>query len=248
MGETDMGPQADQPGTAVEADTTPESDELSRADYAEQRRAEARAALEPPTHFDTPSWMGPSSRPYVQPEVPVQAEPVHEQVQVHAYAPVPVADTVPEAAHWVEHRKPRYFVGLLLTLAIAGAIVSLVFAILDQSVVAIVGLVLCTIVAVIFRSALMSSALTTVDLKSSTLKVRQEGERHLFNLADPTRNVEVTGTPGRGDWKVVLESVDGRQVTLTGAHVNSEEFDKVLLYYRAIAERERQDQYNRFNR
>lgn len=242
MGEMDM---ENQPNTPGEADTAT-AEQLSREDWADQRRAEARAHLDPPSHFDTPSWLGPSTREYTPPQVPVQSEPVHEQV--HAYAPTPVTDSVPDTAHWVEHRKPRTFVGLLLTAALLGAVASLVLAIVNQSVVAVGALVGCGIVAVIFRGALMSSGLTSVDLKSSTLKVRKDGELSVFNLADPAHRVEVSGTPGSSDWKVVLESIDHRELTLTAAHVNATEFDKIVRYYRTVAEREAQDRFNRFNR
>jgi hypothetical protein len=242
MGETDMG---DQTGVPADADTTT-AEQVSREDWAEQRRAEARAHFEPPSHFDTPAWMGPGTREYTPPQVPVQPEPVHDQL--HVYAPSPIADSVPDEAHWVERRKPRVLVGILLSLALAGAVASLVLAIVNQSAIAVGALVGCGIVAVIFRGALMSSGLTTVDLKSSTLKVRQDNELSVFNLADPATRVEVTGAPGTSDWAVVLESVHHREVILTSAHVNSKEFDKILLHYRAVAERERQERHDRFNR
>ncbi|MFL6155041.1 MAG: hypothetical protein ACJ72D_03045 [Marmoricola sp.] len=242
MGEMDMGEQTD---ALLETDTTT-AEQLSRADWAEQRRAEARAHLDPPSHFATPSWIGPTTHEYVPPQVPVQSEPVHDQL--HVYAPTPVADMVPDSAHWVERRKPRLFVGALLSLALAGAVASLVFSILDQSVVAVVALVGCGIVAVIFRGALMSAALTTVDLKGSTLKVRAGNELSVFNLADPATRVDVTGTPGSSSWNVVLESVHHRQIILTAAHVNPVEFDQILLHYRALAERERLDRHDRYNR
>ena len=248
MGETDMGPQANEPGAphpGLETDTTTDAGEISRADWAEQRRAEARAHLDPPTHFDTPSWLGPSNRENT-PQVPVQAEPVHEQM--HVYAPTPAVDPVPDTAHWVEHQKPRVFVGVLLTAAVLGAVACLVFTIINQSVVAVAGLVVCGIIAVIFRGALMSSGLTTVDLKSSTLKVRQDGELSVFNLADPTCRVEISGTPGNSDWNVLLESLDHRELTLTSAHVNPVEFHRIVSYYRTVADKERQDRHERYNR
>jgi len=242
MGEMDMG---DEQGTPADADTTT-AEQLSRDDWAEQRRAEARAHLDPPTHFDTPAWLGPGSREYAPPQVPVQPEPVHDQL--HAYAPTPVADSVPDVAHWVEHRKPRVFVGVLLTATLIGALASLVFAVVNQSIAAVVALVVCGILAVIFRGALMSSGLTTVDLKGSTLKVRSEGELNVFNLADPSHRVEVAGTPGNSDWKVVLESIDHRELVLTAAHVNPNEFHTIVTHYRELAEQERQDRYDRYNR
>jgi hypothetical protein len=120
--------------------------------------------------------------------------------------------------------------------------------VLNQSVVAVAGLVICAIIAVIFRGALMSSALTTVDLKSSTLKVRADGELSVFNLADPTTLIEVFSTPDHSDWKVVLEAVDHRKLTLTAAHVNPVEFHRIVTHYREVAERERIDRHDRYNR
>jgi hypothetical protein len=247
MGEMDMGDGLT--GAPGELDTTTaESEQISREDWAEQRRAEARAALDPPTHFDTPTWLGPSNREYVAPQVPVQADPQHDHLSVYAPTAPPVPEGVPDNAHWVEHRKPRVFVGVLLTAALLGALASLVLAVVNQSIVAVGALVVCAIIAVIFRGALMSTGLTTVDLKSSTLKIRKDGELSVFNLADPALRVEMTGTPGSSDWKVVLESVHHKELTLTSANVNPAEFDPIISYYRDVAERERQDRYNRFNR
>lgn len=244
MGEMDMGDGLGAPG---ESDTTTSTDEpMSRDERAEQRRAEARAHFEAPSHFDTPSWMGPSTREYVAPQVPVQSEPVHEQL--HAYAPTPIADAVPDSAHWVEHRKPRVYVGVLLTAALLGALTSLVFAVLNQSIVAVGALVVCAIVAVIFRGALMATALTTVDLNGSTLRIRKAGDLSVFNLADPAHRVEMSGTPGSSDWKVVLESIHHEEIVLTAANVQPAEFAKIVSYYRTLAERERQDRHDRFNR
>lgn len=240
MDEMDMGDQIVAPPTEGDAIAAEE------ATRAEQLRAEARAALQPPTHFDTPSWLGPSTREFVPPQVPVQPEPVHDQV--HVYAPTPVDDSIPETAHWVEHRKPRVLVGVMLTLTTLGALASLVFTVLDRSALSITGLAVCGVLAVIIRGTLMSAALTTVDLKSSTLRVRQDNELSVFNLADPATRVEVTGAPGTPAWKVVLESVHHREITLTSAHVDSEEFDHILLHYRAVAERERQERHDRYNR
>lgn len=249
MGETDMGSQAPEPGaqyTEPELQTTA-TDEKSTADWAGQRRAEARAALDPPKHFDTPAWMGPThGTETFTPQVPAQPEPSHDTL--HVFAPSPAAEPMPETAHWVEHRKPRVFVGVVLTLALIGAIASLAFAIVNQSVTAVVVLVVCVIFAVIFRGALMSSAVTTVDLKGSTLRVRKGASQAVCNLADPSHRVEVLGTPGSPDWQVILEATDGRDLVLTAANVDPVEFHRIATHYRVVAERERQNRLERFNR
>jgi len=252
MGEMDMG---DLPGAPLESSTattektTTETEQAWRnEELAEQLRSEARALLDPPTHFATPSWMGPSTHEQAPPQVPLQAGPVDDEVSVYAPAPLQAPDSVPDRAHWVERQKPRMFVGLLMTSALIGAIASLVLAVVNQSIVAVGGLVLCGLIAVIFRGALMSTGLTTVDLQGSTLRIRKDAELSVFHLADPALLVEETGTPGGSDWKVVLESVHHHGITLTAANVNAAEFHEILAHYRGLAERERQDRYNRFNR
>lgn len=211
--------------------------------------------------FATPSWMGPS-RTYAETEaettslVPPQAEPAHDRY-AESYAPPPEPAPLPlptrdvavlGEARWVEHVRPRIFVGTVLTLALIGVVVCLVLTVVTQSVAAIASLVGCAIVAVIFRGGLMSSGVTTVELKGATLKVRREGTQDVFNLSDPSHRVEMIGSPGDAGWRLRLESFNGQMVELTPAQVNPSELAPVITYYRALAERERFERDRRFNR
>ncbi len=249
MDEMDMdaaaGPDADstvEVGTATEQAQTTEQ-------WAEQRRAEARAHLaEPESHFSTPSWMDRGEvRPVarVSPIVPAQAEPAHDTL--HPYAATPASDAVLDSAHWVEHRRPRMVVGILLTLSLLGGIGFLVASIISQSTPAIVGLSVCGFLAVVFRATLMSKGVTTTDLKGATLKVRTGGDLQIFKLDDPDHIIEVVGEPGSSGWKVILEAPDGRIVELDASHVNAHEMHPVAEYYHAVAERERERRHYRFN-
>jgi hypothetical protein len=211
---------------------------------AEQRRAQTRA------QFETPSWIGPSrSTPGT---VPPQAEPEHDEFDepdVFEPEPLPrVGEPIPDTAHWAEKAGSRAVAGTILVLALAGLVTSLVLTITTQSMAAIAGLAACALVAVIFRGALMSAGITTVDLKGSIMRIRKRGILDIVNLADPVHIVALVGEPGSPLWRLRLEAVDGRIVELGPREVDAPEVHRIVLYYRAIAERDRRDRERRFNR
>jgi len=249
MDEPDMGPGAgaEPGGPSVETGTT--TDEATAADWAAQRRAEARAPLAAPEeHFSTPSWLDRGTAapvPRVAPAVPAQVQPVHDDL--HAFAPVPASETIPESAHWVEHRRPRLVVGILLTLSLLAALGCLVVAAITQATPALVGLGVFGVLVVIFRATLMSTGVTTTDLKGAILKVRMNGDLHVFKLDDPDHLVRVEGRPGASGWKVILESPAGKVIELDASHVDAEEMHPIAEYYRGVAERERDRKRYRFN-
>jgi hypothetical protein len=229
MDETDIG-TADGPEAA--------SAEAARH-WAEQQRAAARS------HFDTPSWLGPN-RGTAPASIPEQLEPEHDNLEV--VVPTVSQTPIPDTAHWAEKARPRVVAGTLLVAALVGVLVSLVLTITTQSVGAIAALVACAIVAVIFRGALMSAGITTVDLKGSILRVRKGGVLDIVNLADPIHVVELVGTPGQASWRLRLEAVDGRTVELGPQQVDPEEMHRIVEYYRAIADRAKRDRDDRFSR
>lgn len=212
--------------------------------------SEAPAVYEARKHFDTPAWL--DSRPGYEgteaPVVPAQSAPTHD-TYVPPPPPRPTRDiAVLDEGHWTERAKPRLFAGTVLTFALLGSIACLVLTITTQSAGAIAGLTGCAVVAVIFRGALMSASVTTVELKGATLKVRRDGQVDLFNLADPTHLVAMTGDPHTSDWRLRLEALGARLVELTPAHVDATELAPVVTYYREVAERERLERERRFNR
>lgn len=212
--------------------------------WAEQQRIAAR------THFDTPTWLGPSRTNAGQ--VPPQVEPEHDDLDEVEDEPVvlpPAAQaSIPESAHWTEKARPRLFAGALLVSSLVGVIVFLVLTITTQSMGAIAGLAGCAIVAVIFRGALMGSGVTTVDLKGSILRIRKGGVLDVVNLAEPAHNAELIGSPDDPSWRLRLEAIDGRIVELGPQQVDAPEMHRIVLHYRSIAERERRDRERRFNR
>lgn len=230
MDETDITPA-----------TTAEAAAEAARQWAEQQRAQARA------QFSTPSWIGPE-RPWSSAEstIPSQAEPEHDEIDIVAEV-VPHAD-IPETAHWAEKARPRIAAGTLLVAALAGVVTFLVLTITTQSVGAIAGLVACAVVAVIFRGALMSSGITTVDLKGSVMRVRKGGVLDVINLADPVHLVELVGTPGQATWRVRLEAMDGRTIELGPTHVDAAELHRIVEHYRVIADHKRTERERRFNR
>jgi hypothetical protein len=208
---------------------------------AEQRRAQARA------QFETPSWIGPSRS--TSPVVPTQAEPEHDDFEEPVDAPVvPRGEPIPDTAHWAEKVGNRVAAGTILVVALAGLIVSLVLTITTQSIGAIVGLAASALVAVIFRGALMSSGITTVDLKGSILRIRSGGVLDVVNLADPVHIVDLVGSPDEPTWRLRLEAIDGRIVELGPRQVDPHEMHRIVTYYRAVAERDKRDRERRFNR
>ncbi|MBO9520290.1 MAG: hypothetical protein J7518_02030 [Nocardioidaceae bacterium] len=209
---------------------------------------ETPAVYEAREHFDTPSWLGPSRRGAEAPSIPAQGSPGHD-----TYTPPPPPKPTRDIAilgegHWTERARPRVFAGTLLVLSLLGVVACLVLTITTQSVGAIAGLAACAIVAVIFRGALMSASVTTVELKGATLKVRRDGQVDTFNLADPTHLVEMTGDPRSSSWRLTLEALGARYVELTSANVDAAELAPVVTYYREVAARELRDRERRYNR
>jgi hypothetical protein len=208
---------------------------------AEQRRAQARA------QFETPSWIGPSRG--TAGVVPTQAEPEHDEFD----EPEPTiarlsGEPIPDTAHWSEKAGSRVVAGSILVLALAGLVTSLVLTITTQSMGAIAGLAASALVAVIFRGALMSSGISTVDLKGSILRIRKGGVLDIINLADPVHVVALVGDPDESSWRLRVEAVDGRIIDLGPRQVDAQEMHRIVLYYRAVAERDLRDRERRFNR
>lgn len=207
-------------------------------EIAEARRREARA------RFETPSWLGPARHGVEEqaPTIPRQVEPRHEDLVPPA---PPRPDGIPDTAHYVEKAKPRVVAGTLLVVSLAAAVTALVYTITTQSVEAVVALVFSAFLAVICRGAMMSSGLAIVDLKGSMLKVQHAGHLDTFDLAGAGQLVELVGTPGRRDWRLRLETADGRIVELAEGQVDSGEMHRTVEYYRTLATARRRDRDRR---
>lgn len=212
--------------------------------WAEQRRAQARA------QFETPTWLGPTRDVGTAPQIPAQAEPEHDDDldDLAIVVPSAVSHPIPDTAHWAEKAAPRLLAGTFLIAALAGMAAFLVVAVLTQSLVAIAGLAACAIVAVIFRGALISTGVTTVDLRGSIMRIRRGGVLDVVNLADPAHFVRLVGTPGDPSWRLQLEALDGRTIELGPRVVDAVEMHRIVEHYQAIAERARRDRERRFNR
>jgi hypothetical protein len=233
MDETDTTPVIGPEGLSAEA----------ARHLAEQRRAQARA------QFETPTWIGPNRG--TAGVVPTQAEPEHDEFDEPEPEPrtaMPSGEPIPDTAHWSEKTGSRAVAGTILALALAGLVISLVLTITTQSMGAIAGLAASALIAVIFRGALMSAGITAVDLKGSVLRVRKSGVLDIVNLADPVHIVALVGDPDEPSWRLRLEAVDGRIVELGPRQVDPHEMHRIVLYYRAVAERDRRDRERRFNR
>lgn len=209
-------------------------------EWAEQQRAQARS------QFATPSWIGPDRGTTTAHQVPAQAEPEHDELEL--VAPVLSGPPIPDTAHWSETARPRLVAGTLLVLAIAGVVTSLVLTITTQSPVAIAGLAASAIVMVIFRGALMAAPILTVDLKGPIMTIRRGGAEDRVNLADPVHIVELVGSPGEPGWRLRLEALDGRIIELGPNVVDPHEAQPIVEHYLAIAARTRREREERFRR
>lgn len=230
MDEADAGTVAEREARAAEA----------AREWAEQQRARARS------QFATPSWIGPDRGTAAAPQVPAQAEPDHDELQ--PVVPVRTGPPIPDTAHWAEKARPRAVADTFLFLALVGAVTSLVLTVTTQSPVAIAGLAASAIVAVIFRGALMAAPITTVDLKGPELRIRKGAELDVVNLADPVHIVDLVGSPDQPTWRLRLEAIDGRIVELGPRIVDATEMERIVVHYRAIADRTRREREERFNR
>ena len=212
--------------------------------WAEQRRAQARA------QFETPSWLGPSRDVGTAPQIPAQAGAEHDDDldDLAIVVPSTVTHPIPDTAHWAEKAAPRLLAGTVLISALVGVAAFLVVAVLTQSLAAIAGLAACAIIAVIFRGALISTGVTTVDLKGSIMRIRKAGVLDVVNLADPAHAVHLVGTPGDASWRLRLEALDGRTIELGPREVDPGEMHRIVEHYRAVAERARRERERRFNR
>jgi hypothetical protein len=244
MDETDMADSGSQPASGQTAATGIEAPPA--APVPQQRETEVES------HFSTPSWLDPGGGTVVPRVVPTQptaqtADPV-PMAPTHPYAPAAADKPFIEQGHWVESTPPRRIAGTVLVLSLVGLVGSLIAAITTQSVIAIAAAALCAVIAVVFRSALISTGVTTVDLKGSRLTVFRDGVHDEFNLVDPTHPVEIVGSPGDPGWRVLLDTVDGRTVEVTAAQVDAAELHPAIEHYRSLAARERADRERRFNR
>ena len=237
MDETDMDEQ------------TRRIDAPAPAAVPEQRHEDA-AHFAPPSHFDTPSWLGPDRTHRYDappaPAIPAQVEPDHDRI--HAAAPAVGQRAHLLEGHWVESAPPRKLTGALQLIALAGLVGTLVAAVVTKSPVAIGAAVACGFVVVVFRVVMMSSGVVTTELKNNRLTVTKDGVRDIFNLTDPVHLVETVGDPADASWRLRLETVDGRVVELGPTHVKPQELHPVVEHYREIADRERRDRERRFNR
>ena len=215
----------------------------------DQRQDEADH-FETPSHFDTPSWLGPDRTHQYEtpapPVVPTQAYPDHDRI--HAAAPAVSERAYISEGRWVESAPPRKLAGLLQLAAFAGLVGSLIAAVATKSPVAIGAAVACGFIVVVFRVVLMSSGVATTELKNGRLVVTKDGIKDIFNLTDPVHLVETVGNPADSSWRLRLETVDGRIVELGPTHVKAAELHPVVEHYRAVADNERRDRERRFNR
>lgn len=222
--------------------------------------AEPGSTAAPTEQFATPSWLTPGGTthvprvaPQVAPRVPAQATPAHDTLHPsghpsgHPSAPPRASANIPDTAHWVERRRPRRVVGALLVVSLLATLGFLVAAIITQATAMIVALAAAGFLTVLFRATLMSTGVTTTDLKGTVLKVRTGGTLKIFRLDDPDHAIEIVDTPGSPRWKVVLQAPDGSVVTLDASHVNADEMHPIAEYYRSVSERERERRNYRFN-
>jgi hypothetical protein len=204
------------------------------------------------------------------PSVPRQSRPTHDQLSETA-APA-VASVVPslrrapaprgrwrtpaaqplapavERARWVGPRAGRGVLGALMLLALAAAAVAGRDAASTHSVRGIERTVLCALLAVGLWAVLAASRPMVVDLLGSRLTVRHRGRVDVFDLADPFARVTVHGVPTSPRWKIVLTTLDGREVAVGARTVDAAALDLALQHARVQAARTLAGRQERFSR
>jgi hypothetical protein len=94
-------------------------------------------------------------------------------------------------------------------------------------------------------SILVSCPPQLVTLRGSTLRVHGPRVEETFDLADALLRVELSGRPGRRDWRLRLGRPDDRDLVLARRHVDSATLDLVVRHHRGLAERRRHREWAR---
>jgi hypothetical protein len=202
-------------------------------------------------HYDTPYWAQAnpqaSSTP---PRVPHQAAPMHETAPppiVPAPAAAPDPD-LPTSGEWHELLPRRRARGVVLAATLLGAVAGLVTTILTQSPVAVAATIICTGLAIMNRTALITVTPTVVTLDGSNLRVRHNGHDDVFALADPDRRIETVGLPDQDGWRLRLEAPDQRVVELSASQVDPATLHRVVRAHREVAAIKRRAHEERLRR
>ena len=87
-----------------------------------------------------------------------------------------------------------------------------------------------------------------VELAAPRLAVRRGERDDRFDLSSPFQDVQVSGRPGTGEWKLTLGCPDGRVVRLTSNMVDSRRLDEVVAHAQLLAARAQAARQERFNR
>jgi hypothetical protein len=144
----------------------------------------------------------------------------------------PALGTTELHGHWSQPAPGRLIGVLVVAVAGVAAGVGLALTVVQPSTGAVALLAVGTIVAVMTYGSLALASPTTVTLTGPVLEVRR-GELHdVFDLAGPIRRLRTEGRPNRPNWRLRMETADGRLVELDPAQVDPMVITAAIERYR----------------
>ncbi|MET3960433.1 hypothetical protein ABIE44_000367 [Marmoricola sp. OAE513] len=175
----------------------------------------------------TPAGSGPDLRSQVGAEL---------SAQMLARLVTPAQPEIPESdlhGTWRQPKPRRIFGQALLALALVGAGVGLFLTLWVQTFDALAVLVAFTNIALMTYTALSVSTPTTVTLDGPVVSVRRGRETDDFDLTGPVRRIIETGRTNRPNWRVRLETADGKVVELGPTQIDPVLMHAAITRYRA---------------
>lgn len=138
----------------------------------------------------------------------------------------------PLVGSWTQSAPRRLIGQVILVLATLGAAAGFGLLFVVQTFEALAVLVGFTNVALLTYLSLSSSAPTTVTLAGPMLTVRCGRDTDTFDLSGPVRRIGTYGFPNRPNWRLMLETIDGKVIELGPTQVDPETITAALKRYR----------------
>lgn len=150
--------------------------------------------------------------------------------------PEPPAATAPlgpePSGEWTQPTPGRLLARIVVALGCLGALTGLVLTAVQASTGSITVLAVSTVVAVMTYGSLTLSDPTTVTLAGPLLTVHRGEMDDVFDLSRSVRRLRTEGRPNRPNWRLLMETVDGRLVELGPDQVDPMVITAALQRYR----------------
>jgi hypothetical protein len=120
----------------------------------------------------------------------------------------------------------------VVTLGCIGALAGLVLTAVQASTGSITVLAVSTVVAVMTYGSLTLNDPTTVTLDGPVLTVHRGEMDDVFDLSRKVRRLRTEGRPDRPNWRLLMETIDGRLIELGPDQVDPSVITEALKRYR----------------